>query len=328
MAWNTLEHDLTFRLVVADTNIHLPAFVQDRLEQLRYIILWRQAQLLPEPQLYVIKLGYSSYLQAKENIFPIIYQFFLDNKTLFNNKPVRFAIYQEVNTCDTLTWLPDYQIMAQKLQEDNIYCTVSWIWDKTDDTQFLNSIQGNHLHHVVLFKSAPSIEIIDQLEKSGKISGYDILGRINNISNNIENNQMSLVEETLPIIKKRPEFSQKLVPELTQLLSDKNLSEQSIKEHIMEFCQNGFLIHNNEISPLIYGSADDFSLPSKLFINDFLMLTYNDVTIHIEKLWLKHFLKSYCSQCQYHCQKIMWLNHGSADNCQLGIKEFFDDHKK
>jgi hypothetical protein len=115
------------------------------------------------------------------------------------------------------------------------------------------------------------------------------------------------------------------MPEFNNYLNKINISEQSFKEQINEFIQHGFVINLNtlNISPLFYGSADDFTLMSELKINEALLMTYPEICLFFQKVFTKVFIKSFCFNCEQlstcQKQKIYLINLPNKTNCGIGF---------
>lgn len=345
MNWDKLDNDNTFRIVFTD---YQQAQTYDFSNKLLDLINWRNYQQLPKPELYVIKIGYSNFLDYYS--LESIENFFIENHELFQGNPVRFSLYQNIQNLNNYEKINDYQKMASNLKKYNIYCTIAWVFDfhTINDITAINTFfdlfknklsQYESINHVVVLhntsilsdKTYPLLsKLINICEAMSNISGYDITSHINNfnVSNfaqdNIEN-PSNLLALTKFLLEYHNEFAEKIVPEIKKLYSDDFSNNQTISEQIEEFCRNGYIINisQNTISPLIYGSADDFSFNSDLTLSQFLLMTYSEIFNHFEKQLKKLFLKSYCAQCDHlsFCQqqKIYWLNLPFNKECYIKI---------
>lgn len=349
MSWDSLDNDQTFRLVFTDyqdvQNYNFMNIMKD-------MIGWRNAQSLPMPKLYVIKIGYSNFLEHYS--LDIISDFFIKHHSLFQGIPIRFSIYQSIHKQINEEQLNNYNMLAQKLQQYNIHCTIAWVIDFNtindinhvyDFTSQLKDYAQDYIYinNVAVFYNTgilkePSYKILKDtvktLEQSGVISGYDITSHLNNFniytkSNIIESNLLNLVTT---LIDYNSNFAEKIAPEIKALLNKNFSYHQSFGEQVAEFCQNGYIINikDNTISPLIYGSTDDFSFNSNLNIYEFLLMIYSEVNIYFEKHLTKIFLKSYCSGCEHlnFCQqqKIYWLNLPYNKQCYIKVDKFIEQN--
>lgn len=346
MNWNNLDSDNTFRIVFTD---YQQAISYDFSSKILDLVNWRNYQQLPMPELYVIKIGYSNFLDYYS--LEHIENFFIKNHTLFHGKPVRFSIYQNIQDLEDYDKISAYENMASNLNQYGIYCTIAWVFDFNTikeisiindfETNFKNKISKyNHINHVAVLHNTHAINkdnysllsnLVDILKSIPNIAGYDITSHINNFDRpNFDNlkseNTSNLLELANFLIEYNPQFAQKIVPEIKKLYSKDLGNAQTISEQIEEFCRNGYIINisNNTISPLIYGSADDFSFKSELNLSQFLLMTYGEIFIYFEKQLKKMFLKSFCAQCDYlhvcQQQKIYWLNLPSNKECYIKIE--------
>lgn len=339
--WDNLDSDNTFRLVFTDYQNPNQSF--NFYHYILRLVNWRNHQNCQQPDLYVIKLGYSNFIEnySLDNIT----NFFLEHNDIFNNKPVRFSIYQHINSISNFLFLEQYAVMANMLKGYNIYCTICWVFDLLtfeEDSfnhnlfiQYLQEKTNDDLHHVILFHNINYVNLSDiqfnilnlyeQLNNTHQIVGYDITSHIHNLSLERNHYKHNLLPFSEFLLEHSPEFLHKIMPEFKELYSNNNNNSQTLSEQIKEFCQNGFIIdiNNNTISPLIYGAADDFSYTSSLTVNDFLLLILSEVSSYFEKHLTKLFLKSFCFQCEHlqqcQTQKIYWLNIPSTNNCSLSL---------
>jgi hypothetical protein len=351
MDWNTLDSNDTFRLVFTDEQQKID---YDYCTSIKDLISWRNAQQLPPTELYVIKIGYSTFL--KEDFIHTLTKFFSSNVEIFYNKPVRFSIYQDITEIKDFTTLHEYQQMAQKLLVLNIHCTIGWIIDfsklnlkefnnNADIYNFFNFLNEQsfninpNVNNVIVFHNTHLIEdysilhhLYNALNNTEKINGYDLTSHLNNLEcfdiNNINQNNNSLLDISSYMAQNNNQFLTQVLPEISNLYEKQLNNSQTLKEQISEFCQNGYIIniHNNTLSPLIYGSADDFTRPTTLPVKKLLLMVYEEVNYYFYNTITKIFLKSYCSQCDFlpQCQqqKIYWLNLLNTKQCGIHIDTY------
>lgn len=343
-AWNNLDNDNTFRLVFTDFQTPQAYNYCDNIEQM---IQWRNAQELKEPELYVIKIGYSNFLQ--NNSLEQLTEFFFTKAYLFNNKPVRFSIYQDITQLDDFELFSKYQLMAQTLSFLNIHFTIGWIIDfakmnyinDPNILSFLHFLNEErhyicpHINNVVVFHNTQQLyhysilsDLYTVLLHTQKINGYDLTSKLNNIHNIVEKNKNTnyhLLSLAQYMQSNNKHFLKHVLPEINNLLDHQYNGTQELKEQIAEFCQNGYVINTqtNHISPLVYGSADDFTLPPSLPINELLLMVFQDVNHYFQNTITKLFIKSHCSSCdnlsQCQQQKIYWLNFLESKHCALEL---------
>lgn len=346
VTWKNLDNEHTFRLVFTDFQDPSPYNYCEKIEQL---ISWRNAQQLVQPELYVIKIGYSNFLQ--NNSLNALTEFFFEHYHIFNGKPVRFSIYQDITQLDDFEFVAQYQKMAQTLSFLNIHFTIGWIIDFAkmnyiNDPNILSFLHflheerhyiSPHINNVVVFHNTHKLydyyvlsDLYNVLLHTQKINGYDLTSNLNNIDYIVEKNtntQYDLLGLAQYMKIYNVDFLTQVLPEIATLFAKPKKISQQLKEQITEFCENGYIINikTDNISPLIYGSADDFSLPTSLPVNDFLLMVFEDVNNYFQTKITKLFVKSYCSQCEYlqNCQqqKIYWLNFNENNHCSIQLQD-------
>ncbi len=340
MDWSSLDSDNTFRIFFNDNN--LKNLHYDFISSIEDLVLWKKYQKNSIIDLYVIKIGYSDYLSNNflnhffSQLEKIVY--------LFDNKPVRIALYQNIHAFDwqNLHYLNNF---VKTLLNKNIYLTISWIIDaknvSLDDLEnFLFHLEKKQFSffHVLLIKNIDFLmkqnkiySFIKLLKKfSHFIHGYDISYFSNHTYNKpLENIHLLDFAHFLNLYF--PEFAKKMVPEFNDYILKKFYNEQNFQEKVEEFLLNGYSINiqNNTISPLIYGSTDDFHMPIYLHFNQFLLMKYTEIQYYYQKEFLKIFSKSYCFNCSHYeeCKffKFLFLNMYESNHCSLGIPKYHSD---
>ena len=308
-----MDNLIPFRLVFS--NFHN----NNELKIIPDLIEWRTYQSINEFDFIVLKIGHFNTLELID--FDFLHSIFYANKSL-NHKPIKFSLYQTLESFND-DLIIQYINFAKKMKllNKDFVCTIAWVYNQQEfknnfsiipeKNEFIN--YNLYLHQINNSELAYT-EIQPYLHL---FTGFDITGEINNF-NQYSNNQEAF--SFLEYLKyKDILLLEKIAPEFLEW--EKN--DKNFKDELSSFCKNGFIIKNGFISPLIYGSFDDFTFNDKISINSFLLSTFSDINQIFYKKWIKLFLKSYCSKCDHFslCQNknYYWINLESNE-CSLKLE--------
>jgi hypothetical protein len=338
MDWQDLDSNHTFRIFFNDENNKNNNY--DFISTIEDLILWKKYQKNSPIDLYVIKIGYSHYFSIK-----FLEKFFSDLEKIsiiFEGKPVRIAFYQKIHHLDWQN-IHYFNTFVQKLLKKNIYLTISWIVDSSIiSLEYLENFLFTLQKKSFSFFNVLLIQNIDFLMKQNKIysfikiidkfsqciQGYDISYFPNHLYEKPFSENIQLMNFAHFLKLYFPHLAKKILPECINYIEKNIQEEQNFQEKIDEFLLYGYSIniHQNQISPLIYGSVDDFHMKIYLSIDKFLLMKDSEIQKYYQKEFLKIFSKSYCFQCSHYEQckffKLFFLNLYETKSCSLNILEF------
>lgn len=326
--WNSLDSDSTFRIVLSNFEKESPessAIVRD-------LISWRDHQRLPKPRLRVVKFGRPDFFEA--NDFSETAELLREDP--FRGGPARVSAYQRCESPIDEPKLAEYDRLAAEFKPLGIRLCVAWIIDLANDESAANSAirsaaKFRNVSHVAMLNSVNAIDLsadggraaqtLIELRDSGMFLGYDVVGNPNSLFGRTEGDNFNLLEFSQTLRKIDEGLAHAVVPEFSSIENDDEPSD--FLSSIDEFSQNGFSVDMSDmsVSPLAYGSADDFPLPAKLALDDMACMTYGEVRDHFRSACLKAFSKSFCFSCDrlQDCQKrkIYLLNLSVKDRCSI-----------
>lgn len=307
-----------FRLIFTNKNANL------NLSLIEDLIEWRNYQFINDYNFLVIKLGHINTLHTIN--FDNVFNLFKDIKYL-HTKPVIFSLFSNL---DTLLNLPENVLLFNdfiiKMQNINplFKGAIAWNFDFLHNTSVdinLIPIKPSHLQYNLYLHHFNDIEKgMSLLDYTHLFSGFDITSYFNNFENPNFDNRSILFNFFNVLKEKKPEFLEDLSPEYLSMSDNDN----NFRNDITKFCQEGYIIDNDTISPLIYGSFDDFTIKGSLLVPDFLLMTYEDIHKYFTKIWTREILSSYCSSCDFFniCQsKLYYWNNIQSDTCSLNIEQ-------
>lgn len=107
-----------------------------------------------------------------------------------------------------------------------------------------------------------------------------------------------------------------------------SINNKTYKDDIYNFCKDGYFISNQKISPLIYGSFDDFTIQENIDTNQFLLMTFPESLQYWNKILTKKIYHSHCFSCDAFslCQnKSYFWNNLNESDCSLNIIDVIQD---
>lgn len=299
------------------------------------LVEWRNYQVLPDYDFLVLKVGHHDMLRTTN--YHELLRLFEANPHL-NQKPVRFSVFASVPTTQPsidLSTTHDVQCLTKFVHEmrklnPNFTASVAWVFDCLEnDPHDLSCLPEQpkdlsynlYLHH--LHEVEDSFALL--MEHAHRFNGLDITSYLNNFEAPqfaLDNRAIvvQLLEKLLADGEMGRGILERLCPEYATWVSKEN----TFKSDIQNFCKDGFLVNGQGISPLVYGSFDDFTLHGKdgLSVPDFLLMTFEQVYEHWLKAWSRKVITSHCFSCDMFtaCQSksYYWVNL-DAKGCALGL---------
>lgn len=291
------------------------------------LVEWRNYQALPDYDFLVLKIGHHGTLQS------VNYDGLLDifeAHPHLSYKPVRFSVFADIGSASAHLYLERLRNFVEKMKAINPHFTasVAWVFDCLhNEPEELGVLPRQpvylsynlYLHH--LQSVGQGYQLL--LDHSDKFNGLDITSYHNNFEAPCFDNRataVQLLEKLLAEGGTGRGILERLCPEYLNWSGN----DKTFKTDIRSFCTDGYIVSGQKLSPLVYGSFDDFTLADKdtLTIPDFLLMTFDGVLEFWTKAWSKKVIFSSCFSCDVFnlCQSIgyYWNNIGSPD-CSLGI---------
>jgi len=299
-----------FRLVFNSLNNQEFYIIKDLIE-------WRVYQNLPDVSFFVIKLGYYNTLHHFD--FEKGLNFFKD--PFFKNKTIKFSLFQNIHEINHEK-IQLYENFAYEIKQynSNFTCSLAFVYDeKINHFNEIESIPAkNHLNYNLYLHHVTNIETITQLFDTKLFNGFDLTSYFNHFEVPSFDNRQTLIN----ILKNLPHH---ILEDLCPEFLNWEINNKTYKDDIFNFCKDGYYIENQTISPLMYGSFDDFTVSDKVNLNEFLLLTFQDTLQYWNKVLSKKIYNSFCFSCDSFslCQNKSYLwNNLNESSCSLDIIEF------
>lgn len=345
--WDSYNGKNTFRLVLSTLGSEPLGKFNINSNVINDWIEWRDYQYSSEPELYVIKIGHGN---AFENEIYIKQAQEILKLDILKNKNLRMAVYHNFSTEINIELYNKYIQLNNNIKSHFLsICTVLDLEKLINKNisfnnlvKFLEKNIKNNIFNIILLRNISSInqeiiKLLDELNNSSLVHGFDIVAHHNNFSNILQEDSKQLIN----FIKNTKNFSspnlkEKLHPEFIDLEEhlfldgDEENAQKAIVYQLEKFLEDGFLINMNsqEISPLIYGSADDFTILPFMNHYDAIEMTLKELKEKISPIIIKILNKNHCSSCEYlnlcSKQRIWWLNfiHQNKIDCEIGLNKY------
>jgi hypothetical protein len=344
--WNLVENKQTYRIVLSDFGQQIQyGDASNYADLIMEWLLWRNYQYLNPQNLTVVKIGHGE--GFKNPIYLEILLNLLKKDLSFIDGSMRFAIYHYFENKVEEDLYFKYIDIINCFQNNRFNFCLSTIINLDlleknhitieDILVFLQKNKENNINNVILLNNLnyAGLNTIDLLKKINQLDlavGYDVAGKKSNLSIELNENNKKILD-FFNLINGKIDFIDKVMPEYVDFKikkrDDFNLVNE-INKQVELFINDGFLIDslNKDVSPLIYGSADDFTLFSKIKHQDLILLTKDEIYSIYTKEALKLFGKNYCLYCSFalNCseKRIWWLNmiEKNKKECDMKLEQF------
>ena len=309
------KYNSKFRLVFKNSN-------DSDLLNISELYEWRYCQNLPKVDTLVLKFGYEN--TVKNFNFEYLYDIFSKDKIL-KNIHVEMSLFANIFE-DCSFYINQYENFKLNIKKinPNFECTIAWLYDfnlgNTDICLKNSKILKNNLYLHNFNNENILFDILINLHKEFK--GIDITGYLNNINNKSVNNNKSIFNV---INRLNQQNHKQLIGNIfPEYLDNSFFKENNLDDDLIQFCRDGYKIENNLITPLFYGSFDNFSILSSIDIKSFLLNDFNENLLFWKKELTKTISKSYCFTCENFekCKnKKYFYQNLDFKQCSLGILE-------
>lgn len=305
-----------FRIIFQDYESTDFSYIYDIFE-------WRYCQNLPPVETLILKFGYINNLKNFD--FENLYKIFIQ-EPLLQNLNIEMSLFLNANeTADNhLIAYEEFILNINKINP-KFNGTVAWLLNYEEQQTFNLNIEKSSIlkQNLYLHNFNDTKKLFTELENnSEKFNGIDVTGFINHINPQALNNNLSIFNTIRKLEEqKKIEIIQKVFPEY---LENNHLIEHNYNLDLEQFCKDGYKFQNKTISPIFYGSFDNFTLLTPIDINQFLLNDYIENLTPWKKELNKIISKSFCFTCEKFeiCKnKKYYYQNLYSKQCSLGISQ-------
>ncbi len=303
-----------FRIIFQDYESKDFSYIYDIFE-------WRYCQNLTSVETLILKFGYINTLKNFD--FENLYKIFSQDR-LLQNLNIEMSLFMNANekTDKDLLSYEEFILNINKINP-KFNGTLAWLLNYEEQPTFNLHIEKSPIlkQNLYLHNFNDTEALLKALEhNSEKFNGIDVTGFINHINPQVLNNNLSVFETIKQLeYKTKIETIKKVFPEY---LESDYLTENNYNLDLEQFCKDGYKFQNKTISPIFYGSFDNFTLLTPIDINQFLLNDYNENLTPWKKELNKIISKSFCFTCEKFeiCKnKKYYYQNLYSKQCSLGI---------
>lgn len=287
------------------------------------LLEWRYYQSLPIIDTLTLKFGHINSLIDFN--FTMLLRFITDSLIFLPSK-VRFSLFVEVDklSLDSISKFSSFTTSVQSFVP-GWESTVAIVYQgtknpifKTFDIDIPSNISCNFYY--LNDTSLQSIELTDSFLINFR--GFDIPGAINHFNVSISN------ECNYKLLGYLYENNRSLLEKISPEYIQSGNPSKSLEDDIEGLVYSGFLIKDDFISPIVYGSFDDFVVNKGIKVGEFLLNSYSENLLVFRKIISKMFIKSKCFACKNlpSClEKMFFWSNIQSDKCSFNFLGYTSD---